>query len=97
MNFFKDQKVYGGKCPRGKKIWNLGLIRVYGSMPSEVCVKLLEEKLSAHDLSLDKDIVCVTTDGASLMCKVGKLIKADQQLCFAHGIHLAVTDVMYCK
>jgi len=40
--------------------------------------------------SLSENIVCICTDGASVMAKVGKLIKADQQLCFAHGIQLAV-------
>lgn len=31
------------------------------------------------------------------MIKVGKLIDAEHQLCFAHGIHLAVCDVLYSK
>ena len=43
-----------------------------------------------------KDIVCVTTDGAAVMKKVGRLIsEVDQQLCFAHGIHLAVIKAFY--
>ncbi|KAF2892450.1 hypothetical protein ILUMI_13723 [Ignelater luminosus] len=29
------------------------------------------------------------------MVKVGRLIKPDQQLCYAHGIQLAVVDVLY--
>lgn len=28
------------------------------------------------------------------MLKVGKLVNTDQQLCFAHGIHLALYDVL---
>lgn len=43
----------------------------------------------------DKDVVCITTDGAKVIVKVGKLIKPDQQLCYAHGIQLAVVDVIY--
>ncbi|CAG5059993.1 unnamed protein product [Parnassius apollo] len=31
------------------------------------------------------------------MKKLGKLISAEQQLCFTHAIHLAVLDVMYKK
>ena len=31
------------------------------------------------------------------MVKVGKLVKTDHQLCMAHGIHLAVVDVLYKK
>ena len=71
------------------------MIRVHGSMPAEKCIELLEQKLSDFGLSLNEDIVCICTDGASVMAKVGKLIKADQQLCFAHGIQLAVLDVLY--
>jgi len=71
------------------------MIRVHGSMPAEKCVELLQQKLSDFGLNLTEDIVCISTDGASVMTKVGKLIKADQQLCFAHGIQLAVLDVLY--
>ena len=77
--------------------YNLGLARVNGSLPAEECVKLVGEKLSEYNLVIDNDIVCVTTDGARVMTKVGKLIDAEQQLCYAHAIHLAVTDVLYKK
>jgi len=79
------------------KFWSLGLVRVSGSMPAEKCVQLVEDKLKQHGLSLSRDIVCVTTDGASVMTKVGKLIPCYQQLCFAHGIQLAVLQVLYKK
>lgn len=35
------------------------------------------------------------TDGASVMTKIGKISSTYQQLCFAHGIQLAVIDVLY--
>ncbi|CAG4961237.1 unnamed protein product [Parnassius apollo] len=56
-----------------------------------------ENKLAQFKIELDADIVDVTSDGASVMKKLGKLISAEQQLCFAHAIHLAVLDVMYKK
>jgi len=68
---------------------------VHGSMPAERCDELLELKLTSFGLSLAKDIVSICTDGASVMTKVGKLIEAEQQLCYAHGIQLAVIDVLY--
>ena len=67
--------------------WSLGIIRVHGSLPAE--------RLREFGLDLDGDIIAICTDGASVMVKVGKLIKADQQLCFAHSIQLAVLDVLY--
>lgn len=82
----------GGTQPQ---FWSLGLVRVHGSMPAENCVILLRNKLKSFGLNLDTDIVGVCTDGASVMCKVGKLISTEHQLCLAHGVHLAVHDVLY--
>jgi hypothetical protein len=79
----------------GDRYWNLGLIRAAGTMPAEQCVKLLIKKLEVYGLSLDADIVCIVTDGASVMKKVGTIISAEQQLCYAHGVQLAVLDVLY--
>lgn len=77
------------------RVWNVGLIRILGSMPAEKGVSLLTQRLKIFNLNLDNDIVSVTTDGASVMKKMGSLIKCNQQLCFAHAIHLAVLDVLY--
>lgn len=80
-----------------KHVWNLGLTRIQGSMNAEKCIKLLEKKLLEFGLSLSRDILALMTDGALLMKKVGRLTPADHQICLAHGIHLAVTSVLYQK
>lgn len=85
--------VHGGDTH--PQFWSLGLVRVHGSMPAENCVILLRNKLQSFGLNLDTDIVGICTDGASVMCKVGKLISTEHQLCLAHGVHLAVHDVLY--
>ena len=64
-------------------------------MPATKCVELVETRFRDHGLSLNNDIVCINTDGASVMTKVGKLIQAEQQLCYAHGVQLGVLDVLY--
>lgn len=79
----------------GPKYWSLGLVRVWGSMPAEECIKLLRGRLAAFRLNMDTDIVAVCTDGASVMCRVGRLMSAEHQLCIVHGIHLAVQDILY--
>ncbi|KAL0860167.1 hypothetical protein ABMA27_010474 [Loxostege sticticalis] len=66
-------------------------------MPAETCIRLLKTKLFEFELSLDRDIVAITTDGASVMCKVGRNVEAFRQICLAHGIHLGVSDVLYRK
>ncbi|CAG4936491.1 unnamed protein product [Parnassius apollo] len=59
--------------------------------------KVREELIAELNKRKAEDIVDVTSDGASVMKKLGKLISAEQQPCFAHAIHLAVLDVMYKK
>lgn len=78
-----------------ERIWNLGLVRIRNSMTAETCLKVLEDRLAEYGLSLDEDIVCFVTDGSSTMIKIGKLVSPKQQLCLAHGIQLAVIDVIY--
>lgn len=41
------------------KYWSLGLVRITGSMPAE--------RLLPHGISLEHDIVCITTDGDSVL------------------------------
>jgi len=77
--------------------WNLGLARVKGSLPFEICIKLVEERLQIYGISFHEDIICITTDGAPVMQKIGKILSCRQQLCFAHAVHLAVLDVLYNK
>lgn len=64
-------------------------MRVFESLPTEVCVTILKNKLTKYDLSLDKDVISITTNGAKLMVKVGRLIQPCKQLYYAHGIQLA--------
>ncbi|CAH0551103.1 unnamed protein product [Brassicogethes aeneus] len=77
--------------------WNLGLIRVFGSMPAESGVSILKTKLTEFGLILEKDIINITTDGASVMKKLGRLISLSHQLCYAHGVQLGIIDTIYKK
>ncbi|XP_043210081.1 uncharacterized protein LOC122375011 [Amphibalanus amphitrite] len=76
-------------------MWGLGVARCHGSMPAEKCLDLLQGKLAEFGLELSKHVTCVTTDGASVMVKFGKSLPCEHQLCFAHGVHLAVVDALY--
>lgn len=94
---FMNINIHGYLDEQGGKIWNIGLVRAQGSMPAEICINLVETKLKRFGLILKDDIVSVTTDGASVMVKLGRLIQPQHQLCFAHGIQLAVIAIMYSK
>lgn len=73
---------------------NLGLVRIKGSMTAQVGLELLRQHLIEFDLNLE-DVISLTTDGASVMVKMGKLFGGLHQLCLAHGIQLAVFHVIY--
>ena len=75
--------------------WNLGLVRIFRSMPAEKAVTVVKKKLDEFGIDLDSDVVAATTDGDSVMVKFGKSILPIHQLYLAHGIHLAVCDVLY--
>ena len=64
---------------------NLGLVRIIGSMPARICLQLLEKRLLAFELSLKDDVICTTTDGASVMVAFGRDASIFHQQCLAHG------------
>jgi len=66
----------------GGKFWSLGMVRVRGSMPAAKCVELLVTKLGELGLSLEKDIVCICRDDASVM--------------WSREVHISRTTVMLC-
>ena len=40
-------------------------------------------------------VVSIVSGGASVMKKLGKSSQLNHQLCYAHGVHLAVCDVLF--
>lgn len=75
--------------------WNLGIVRIHGTMLAEKVKVLVDSQLQRFKLDMDEHIVCCTTDGASVMVKFGRLVLSELQLCYAHAVYLAVTDVLY--
>jgi len=75
--------------------WNLGLARITGKATSNRLLEIISRRLLDFDISMTSDVVCVTSDGAPVMCQISKLSGCLRQLCIAHGIQLAVLDVLY--
>ncbi len=84
LNIHSQEQVHG-----------LGMLRVKGSLPAERAKEMISAHLETFGLSLHQDILGATTDGASVMKKLGRLLGTSHQLCHSHGIHLAVADVLY--
>lgn len=80
-----------------EKHFNLGLIRIHGLCTAEHTISLIKHRLKSFGLDTDTDIIGMSTDGARVMVKIGKLMNCYQQLCFAHGLQLAVVNVLYKK
>ena len=79
------------------KILNLGMVRIKGSLSAAKTVEVVETKLAEFDICMKSDVVASVTDGASAMINYGRLSNSDHHLCYAHGLHLAVCDVLYNK
>lgn len=79
------------------RVINLGLHRITGSAKTNKILQLLIDVLADYGLELKRDIISITTDAATVMTCLGKMVGTNQQLCYAHGLHLAVTDNLFKK
>ena len=59
---------------------SLGVPRAYGSMPATRQIEVLTERLDIYDIQFERDVVGITTDGAKVMTKMGKLLKKDSKV-----------------
>ncbi|KRZ57748.1 hypothetical protein T02_6388 [Trichinella nativa] len=78
------------------KDYGVGIIRINGSVKAAGIIQIILEKLQQFELDMKTDIVAFDTDSAFVMRKIGRLLGIEHQLCYNHGIHLAVVDVIYC-
>jgi len=76
---------------------NLGMVPVVGSCPAEKILELVKEKLKSFNIIFNEDIVSTMSDGAAVMQKFGRLSSQFHQLCYNHGLHLAVMKVFYIE
>ena len=75
---------------------NLGIIRMRDLCGAEKIFHLLEKRLAHFGITnTQTSIVSIVSDGATVMKKLGKISQLDHQLCYAHGMHLVVCDVLY--
>ena len=64
----------------GSEFINLGMIRVWSSQKADTLLKLVTLRMEEYDLTWD-DIVAITTDGASIMIKLGRLVPCEHIVC----------------
>lgn len=53
------------------KRWNLGLFRIHGRHTASDFVRSVTDVLSGHSINIKKDVSGISTDGASVMVKMG--------------------------
>lgn len=74
--------------------FNLGMVRINVSCTAETMVNLTNERLKMFNIE-PTDIIATITDGAAVCKSYGNKLKVFHQLCYDHGIHLAVVKVIY--
>lgn len=75
----------------------IGMVRITDTLDAENAADILTKKLEEYDLSVSDDISSTTTDGASVMVAMGKLLPCEHIQCMSHGLHLAICDCLYKK
>ena len=66
----------------------IGMIKVKGTFSAEKAAEILTDKIGEFDIQ-DSHLIANTTDGASVMKKMGRLLDRMHQLCHAHGKSMA--------
>lgn len=77
--------------------YKTGLIRIFGSCNALNMVEIMNQHLSQFGISMKKDLVASTQDGASVNKKYIQHIDVIGQFCLNHGLHLGVCDTLYKK
>ena len=73
-----------------EKYFNLGLIKLIGTLSGERIFTYLAKHLQKFHLDIQKDISVIVTCGASNMVKMAEFFTGPQVLCFAHFLNLVV-------
>lgn len=74
--------------------WNLGLVRIHGSTNHLLLKEDIQSRLEDFDINMD-DIIAMMSDGAAINGAISNATGLLQQKCLAHGIQLAVNDILY--
>ena len=80
-----------------KDCYNLGMIPVKDSANAKNIKMLIFKKIASFGLTLEEHIISVICYGAAVSIRFSKDNNVLCQLCLNHGIHLAVTDILYNK
>ena len=79
------------------KTYKTGLVRILGSCNALSMIEILRDHLKSFGISMEKDLVGSTQDGAAVNKRFISLIDAICQFCLNHGLHLGVCDTLYKK
>ena len=88
-----DNKIYFNLTLfTSNNTYNLGLTRIRGNFDATTGLELIKEKLEEFGINYASHIVAMTSDGAAVMKKLGRIAPFEMQTYINHGIHLAVND-----
>ena len=73
----------------------LGLIRITGTFTADRMLDCIRTHLMKYEIHLENHCIAIVSDGAAVMQRLGDLSQLFVQKCYAHAIHLAVSDAIY--
>ena len=79
------------------EVYVLGLVHIKSICNAEQTRLYVENKLEEFEIDIKTDIIPSTHDGATVIVKYGRIIGIISQLCYNHGLHLAITNVLFKK
>lgn len=76
---------------------NLKLVKIDRKADAVKIIHIVRNKLKEFDLDFKNDIEVLIGDGAAVMVKVCLNCNLVHHLCYNHGIHFSIRDVLYIK
>ena len=79
------------------EVYVLGLVHIKSKCNAEQTKLDVEKKLEEFENDIKTDVISSTHDGTTVMVKYGRILGIMFQLCYNHGLHLSITDVLHKK
>jgi len=75
--------------------YNLGLVRICGSVPAETMVKVVDKRLEEFGIDSSREICAAISDGTPIMSCFAWKMKLVHVICMTHSIQKGIEDVLY--
>ena len=82
--------IINHKKKGGRNCSSAGLVHIKSTCNAEQTKLYVENKLDEFESDIKTDVISSTHDGATIMVKYGRILGIISQLCYKHGLRLAI-------